>query len=59
MKIVMNVNTWLEVKQYGDEIILWTYDNNGQEIELHFDKRKWLHKRWLKQFIKDLEETAQ
>ena len=56
MNIQMEANYWLEIERKGDDLILSTAETNGNTIELHFKKNSWLHKRWLRQFIKDLQK---
>lgn len=58
MKVTFNVGWWVDIREEDKEVIFETADENGNEIELIFDKKGFFTKRHLKQLIKDLEKLS-
>lgn len=53
MKITYKIGWWLDVERQGNNIVLSTNDDNGNEIEIIIEDG-WLNNRRIKQLIKDL-----
>lgn len=53
MNIQIHVDSWIDVNEDKENIFIETVDESQQTIQLIL-KKCWLHKRWFKQFVEDL-----